>query len=62
MKKFEYKIENIKAFGVTSLVLTKEHEKKFNALGAEGWELVSLKSLNNPRNLIVVFKREIIEG
>lgn len=27
MKKFEYKIENIKAYGVTSLVLTKEHEK-----------------------------------
>lgn len=61
MKKFEYKVENIKAFGVTSLVLTKEHEKKFNTLGAEGWELVNLKSLNNPRNLIVVFKREINE-
>lgn len=61
MKKFEYKVENIKAFGVTSLVLTKEHEKKFNALGEEGWELVNLKSLNNPRNLIVVFKREITE-
>ncbi|WP_352420064.1 DUF4177 domain-containing protein [Proteiniborus sp.] len=61
MRKYEYKIENIKAYGVTSLVLTKEHEKKFNVLGADGWELVSLKSLNNPRNLIAVFKREIIE-
>ncbi|MFA5525040.1 MAG: DUF4177 domain-containing protein [Tissierellales bacterium] len=59
MKKFEYKIENIKAFGVTSLVLTKEHEKKFNTLGSEGWELVNLKSLSNPRNLVVVFKREV---
>lgn len=61
MKKFEYKIENIKAYGVTSLVLTKEHEKKFNSLGKEGWELVSLNSLNNPRNLVVIFKREIVE-
>lgn len=61
MKKFEYKVENIKAYGVTSLVLTKDHEKKFNSLGAEGWELVSLNSLNNPRNLVLVFKREIFE-
>ncbi len=61
MKKFEYKVENIKTFGVTSLVLTKEHEKKFNDLGEEGWELVTLNSLNNPRNLIAVFKREITE-
>lgn len=61
MKKFEYKIENIKAYGVTSLVLTKEHEKKFNSLGAEGWELIDMISLNNPRNLIVVFKRELTE-
>lgn len=62
MKKFEYKVENIKAFGVTSLVLTKEHENKFNSLGEEGWELVTLNSLNNTRNLIAVFKREISGG
>lgn len=62
MKKYEYKVENIKAFGVTSLVLTKDHENKFNALGEEGWELVTLNTLNNPRNLIAVFKRVKIEG
>ena len=58
MKKYEYKIENFRAYGVTSLVLTKEHENKLNELGSQGWELIELSTLKNPRNIIAVFKRE----
>ncbi len=61
MKKFEYKIENLKAYGVTSLVLTKDHENKLNKLGEEGWELIELNTLKNPRNITAVFKRVISE-
>lgn len=58
MKKFEYKIENFKTHGAVNLVLTPEHEKKMNELGEQGWELVSMNSILNGRNIIAVFKRE----
>lgn len=61
MKKYEYKIENLRTYGMVTMVLTKEHEEKFNKLGDEGWELVGLNSNNSGRNIIAVFKREKAE-
>lgn len=61
MKKFEYKIENLRTYGMVSLVLTKEHEIKLNELGEEGWELVGLNSNTSGRNIVAIFKREKID-
>lgn len=55
--KFEYKVENIRLHGMTSMVLTKEHEKKLNELGKEGWEMVGFTSSASGRNIAAVFKR-----
>ncbi len=58
MKKFEYKIKNLRTHGLTSMVLTAEHEKLLNTLGDEGWELVGISKNANGRNVMAVFKRE----
>lgn len=58
MKKFEYKVENLRTYGMVSMVLTKEHEEKLNKLGDEGWDLVGLNSNTSGRNIVAVFKRE----
>ncbi|MGO1367969.1 MAG: DUF4177 domain-containing protein [Senegalia sp. (in: firmicutes)] len=58
--KFEYKVENMRLHGMTSMVLTKEHEKKLNELGEEGWEMVGLTASASGRNIAAVFKREKI--
>lgn len=58
MKKYEYKVENFRTYGMVSMVLTNEHEKKMNELGDEGWELVGINSSNTGRNIIGIFKRE----
>ncbi len=58
MKKFEYKVENLRPHGMTSMVLTKQHEKKLNSLGEEGWELVGINSSKGGRNILAIFKRE----
>ncbi|MTI70508.1 MAG: DUF4177 domain-containing protein [Firmicutes bacterium] len=59
MKKFEYKVENLRTHGMTTMVLTKDHEEKFNELGEEGWELVGLEK--SSRNILAIFKREKID-
>lgn len=56
--KFEYKVENLRLHGMTSMVLTNEHEKKLNELGEEGWEMVGLTTSASGRNVAAVFKRE----
>ncbi|MBS4534656.1 DUF4177 domain-containing protein [Clostridium sp. D2Q-14] len=58
MRKFEYKVENLRLHGMTSMVLTKEHENKLNQFGDEGWELVSMTTSSSGRNIVAVFKRE----
>ncbi|MBS4537112.1 DUF4177 domain-containing protein [Clostridium sp. D2Q-11] len=58
MKKFEYKVENLRLHGMTSMVLTKDHEKKMNELGEQGWEMVGISTSASGRNVISVFKRE----
>lgn len=60
MKKFEYKVENLRLHGMTSMVLTKDHEKKLNELGDEGWDMVGLSASSSGRNIVAVFKREKI--
>ncbi|MTI66639.1 MAG: DUF4177 domain-containing protein [Firmicutes bacterium] len=59
MKRFEYKVENLRTHGMTTMVLTKDHEKRFNELGKEGWELVGLEK--SSRNILAIFKREKID-
>lgn len=56
--KFEYKVENLRLHGMTSMVLTKEHEKKLNELGDEGWEMVGMTTSASGRNVAAVFKRK----
>lgn len=58
MTKFEYKVENLRLHGMTSMVLTKDHENKMNELGEKGWELVGLSPSTSGRNIVAVFKRE----
>jgi len=61
MKKFEYKIENYRTHGLTTFVLTKDHEEKLNKLGEEGWELVSMHNPKSGRSIMAIFKREVQE-
>lgn len=58
MRKFEYKIENLRTYGMVSMVLTKEHEEKLNQLGEEGWELVGINGNTKGRSIVAIFKRE----
>ncbi|QEK12387.1 DUF4177 domain-containing protein [Crassaminicella thermophila] len=58
MKKWEYKIINLRAKGVTNLVLSKEDEEELNKLGDEGWELVSSVPTVNGRTICCMLKRE----
>ncbi|TCO80072.1 DUF4177 domain-containing protein [Marinisporobacter balticus] len=58
MKKWEYRIINLHAKGVTNLVLSKEDEDVLNALGDEGWELVSSVPTVNGRTICCMLKRE----
>lgn len=58
MKKWEYKILNLRAKGVTNLVLSKEDEQELNKLGDEGWELVSTAPTVNGRTICCIMKRE----
>ncbi|WP_066495241.1 DUF4177 domain-containing protein [Abyssisolibacter fermentans] len=58
MRKFEYKIENLRTYGMVSMVLTKEHEEKLNQLGKEGWELVGINGNTKGRSIVAIFKRE----
>ncbi len=64
MKKYEYKTIGIKPGGTFSASVLKETEleKKFNALGQEGWELVTqVEELKNgwTKKVLLVFKREV---
>lgn len=58
MKKWEYKVINLKAKGVTNLVLSKEDEDVLNKLGEQGWELVSSAPTVNGRTICCMLKRE----
>ncbi|WDV44576.1 DUF4177 domain-containing protein [Clostridiaceae bacterium M8S5] len=58
MKKFEYKIENLRTHGMVSMVLTKQHEEKLNELGNQGWELVGINNNSKGRSIVAIFKRE----
>ena len=58
MKQWEYKIINLRAKGVTNLVLSKEDEDELNILGDQGWELVSSVPTVNGRNICCMLKRE----
>lgn len=60
MKKWEYKILNLRAKGVTNLVLSKEDEQELNKQGDEGWELVSSAPTVNGRTICCIMKREKI--
>lgn len=57
MKKIEYKVENLRLHGMTSMLLTKDHEKKLNELGDEGWEMVGMTASSSGRNIACIFKR-----
>lgn len=59
MRTWEYKIINLRAKGVTNLVLSKEDEDELNKLGKEGWELVSTAPTVNGRTICCMLKREI---
>ncbi|KXG74342.1 DUF4177 domain-containing protein [Thermotalea metallivorans] len=58
MKKWEYKILNLKPKGVTNLVLSKEDEEALNKLGDEGWEVVTSAPTVNGRTICCILKRE----
>lgn len=58
MKKWEYKILNLKTKGVTNLVLSKEDEEELNKLGDEGWEVVASAPTVNGRTICCILKRE----
>jgi len=58
MKKFEYKIENFRTHGMTTFILTKDHEEKMNRLGEDGWELIGINNPKSGRNIMAIFKRE----
>lgn len=64
-EKFEYKIVAMYTYFFSSEVDVKETEKTFNALGVEGWELVSFMDIQNrsgrSKAINAVFKRKIIE-
>jgi len=64
-EKFEYKIVAKYTYFFSSEVDAKEAEKTFNALGVEGWELVSLMDIQNrtgrSKAINAIFKRKIIE-
>lgn len=60
MKKWEYKIVNLSAKGITNLVLSKEDEITLNKWGEEGWELVSTAPTVNGRTICCILKREKI--
>jgi hypothetical protein len=62
MQKWEYKTMKYKTGGfLGGKVDTEEFEYELNALGSEGWELVSCfdtsMSQGSSREIIVVFKR-----
>lgn len=59
--KWEYRIINLKAKGVTNLVLSKEDEVKLNELGKVGWELVTAAPTVNGRTICCIFKKLICE-
>lgn len=61
MKKWEYKIINLNAKGVTNLVLSKEDENKLNELGNIGWELITATPTVNGRNICCIFKKEVLK-
>ena len=61
MKKFEYKVVQIKRGAFTS---NDKYEKQFvaelNALGAEGWELIEITGNASLEGYVLqVFKREL---
>ncbi len=58
MKKWEYKIINLKTKGVSNLVLSKDDEEKLNKLGEEGWELTTATPTVNGRNICCILKRQ----
>lgn len=58
MTKWEYKILNLKAKGVSTLVLSKADEDKLNLLGEEGWQLKSTAPTVNGRNICCILMRE----
>jgi len=55
---WEYKILNLKAKGVTNLVLSKEDEDELNRWGEEDWELASGVPTVNGRTICCILKRE----
>ncbi|WP_141228357.1 DUF4177 domain-containing protein [Anaeromicrobium sediminis] len=58
MKKWEYKIINLKTKGVTNLVLSKDDEDKLNVLGEDGWQLVSAVPTVNGRTICCMLMKE----
>ncbi len=60
MKTWKYKIINLRAKGVTNLVLSREDEDELNKLGEEGWELVSTAPTVNGRTICCILKKETI--
>ncbi len=65
MKKFEYKILKISPEGFWSGEVKEDTlNEKINALGQEGWELVSViesdQTNNGIHKLVTFFKREVI--
>ena len=60
MTRWEYKIINVRS---SQYQLTPEAEPRLNDLGAEGWELVGITSVNFKSgatdNIAMVFKRPV---
>ena len=62
MSRWEHKIVNIRS---EKYALTPDAEPELNALGAEGWELVGMTSVNFKSgatdNIAMVFKRRVAD-
>jgi hypothetical protein len=58
MKKFEYKIVNLRTKGMVNIILTPEHEKRLNELGNDGWELISTSMTKDGRTVMCILKKE----
>ena len=64
MEKFEYRTMTYEAKGAWGGKVDSELEERLNALGSQGWELVSTVATNqigSTNSLVSIFKRKVRE-